>query len=111
DGIAPGALFRTFLGILHAADVIGIGDADIADAGKDVAGDVTVTTGGLARQVGLDPAQPRLGLFRTVMGDQRREQAGVVRMLAGTDAYPPLPLRIRQVLVGEAVQLQVLVGI
>src|SRR3546814_1480670 len=63
-----------------------VGDADVADAGEDVAGHVAVAAGGLARQVVLDPAQPLLGVRGVVVGNHRREQAGVVRVLAGADA-------------------------
>src|SRR3546814_12697437 len=61
--------------------------------------------GGLARQVVLDHAQPLLGVRGVVVGNHRREQAGVVRVLAGADADPALPLRVGQVLVGEGVEL------
>src|SRR5690606_2790759 len=42
DRLAPLVLLGTGLGVLHAPDVVGVGDADVADAGEDVAGDVAV---------------------------------------------------------------------
>src|SRR5690606_18893841 len=99
DRLAPLVLFAAGLGVLHPAHVIGVGDADVADAGEDVAGHVAVAAGGLARQVGLDPAQPGLGPVDAGVGDHRRDQAGVVGMLARTDAHATLPLRIGELLV------------
>src|SRR5690606_33959689 len=94
DRIAPLALLGALLGVLHPAHVVGVGDADVADAGEDVAGHVAVAAGGLAGLVVLDPAQPLLGGLGAGVGDHGREQAGVVRVLAGADADPALPLRI-----------------
>src|SRR3546814_5820324 len=60
DRLAPLVLLGAGLGVLHAPDVLGVGDADVADAGEAVEGHVAVAAGGLARQVALDPAPPLL---------------------------------------------------
>src|SRR5690606_37037324 len=78
DRLAPLVLLAAGLGVLHPPHVVGVGDADVADAGEDVAGHVAVAAGGLARQVGLDAAQPLFGLLRAGVGNHRRDQAGVV---------------------------------
>src|SRR3546814_13503292 len=107
DRLAPLVLLGAGLGVLHAPDVVGVGDADVADAGEDVAGHVAVAAGGLARQVVLYPAQPLLAVRGVVVGHHRRALAGVVRVLAGPDAHPARPLRFGPVLVREGVALEV----
>ena len=41
--------------------VVGVGDSEIALAGRDVARGLAIAAGGFLRQLGLEPAQPLLG--------------------------------------------------
>src|SRR5690606_6083868 len=60
DGLAPFMRVGARLGVLHTADIIGIGDTDVADAAEDVARHVAIAAGRLTTQVVLDVAQPAL---------------------------------------------------
>jgi hypothetical protein len=108
DGVAPLPLIGPARAAPHQPDIVGVGDADVADAAHDVARDVAVAARGLARQVGLDAAEPglgaRLAIPRQVRGDQRR----VVGMLTGAEADVAFPGGVGQLLVGERRQRQVL---
>ncbi|MNI27833.1 hypothetical protein D3C73_815890 [compost metagenome] len=108
DGIAPLARVGAGLGVLHVAHVVGVGQADVANAAQDVASHVAVAARGLASQVGFHAAQPFFGGFGAVMRNHGGDHGGVVGVLARTDADLALPLRVGQVFVAEGLQLQVL---
>ena len=64
DRVAPFLLLRAALAGAHQADIVGIGDADVADVGEDVARHVAVAAAGGAREIGLQPGQELLGRLR-----------------------------------------------
>src|SRR5690606_10169354 len=86
DGVAPLHLLLAALARAHQADIIGVGDADIANAAEDVLGNVAVAAAGLASQVFLDAGKPLLGVGRAVVGDVVGKERGVIGMLAGANA-------------------------
>ena len=98
---------RLLLGIVvhHQRPVIGVADADVALAGRDVARGFAVAAGGLLRQIGLHAAQPFLGLGLAVLRRVGREQAVIVDVLAGADADLALPLRVGELFIGDLVLL------
>ena len=98
---------RLLLGVVvhHQRPVIGVADADVALAGRDVARGFAVAARGLLRQVGLHAAQPFLGLGLAVLRRVGREQAVIVDVLAGADADLALPLGIGELFVGDLVLL------
>ena len=104
--VGPG-LALGFL-VVHQRPVIGVADADVALAGRDVARGLAVAAGGLLRQIGLEALQPFLGLRLAVLGEIGGEQRVVVHVLAGADADLALPLRVGQFLVGDRVLLHAL---
>ena len=98
---------RLLLGVVvhHQRPVIGVADADVALAGRDVARGFAVAARGLLRQIGLHALQPFLGLGLAVLGHIGREQAVVVDVLAGADADLALPLGIGELFIGDLVLL------
>ena len=105
-GVGP----RLALGFLvvHQRPVIGVAEADVALAGRDVARHFAVAAGRLLREVRLEAFQPFLGLRFAVLGEIRGEQRVVVHVLAGADADLALPLRVGEFLVGDRVLLHAL---
>src|SRR3546814_13632756 len=85
-------LFRSFavvgagFSVFHAAHVIGVGNADVANTAQDVASHVAVAAGRLTAQVAFDIAQPCFGGFSAIMGDHGGDERRVVGGLARTDA-------------------------
>jgi len=75
---------RLAVGLLveHQRPVVRIADADVALAGRDVAGDLAVAARRLLREIGLDAGEPFLGLGLAVMGDEGCKQRVVVNILA-----------------------------
>ena len=64
DRVAPCSCSGAALAGAHQADIVGIGDADVADVGEDVARHVAVAAAGGAGEICLEPGQERLGLLR-----------------------------------------------
>src|SRR5262249_60257707 len=91
--------FAVGLVVEHQRPIIGIGDADVAFAGCDIAGDLAVAARWFLREIGFEAAEPFLGLGFAVMGDEGRKQRVVVNVLAGADADLALPFGIGQVFV------------
>src|SRR5690606_20520180 len=108
DGLAPFMRVGARLGVLHTADIIGIGDTDVADASEDVARHVAIAAGRLTTQVVLDVAQPALSGLETVMRDHGCDQGGVVRMLARTNADLTLPARVGKGFVCDGAYIEIL---
>ena len=96
--------------LAHQADVIGVAEGDVADAGEDVAGLLAVAARGLLGEVRLDALQPFLGLRLALVRDHRGDQADIVEVLAGADADLALPLRVGELLIGDLVLLHALLG-
>ena len=102
-GVGPGLPVRLL--VVHQRPVIGVGDADVALAGRDVARDFAVAARRLLRKIGLDAGEPLLGLGGAVVADVGGEQRVVVDVLAGADADLALPLRVGEFLIGDRVLL------
>ena len=66
DAVAPGLLLGAAAAGPHEPDIVGVGDADLADAADDVLGDVTVAAAGLACEIVAKPVS-QSGLSRTVV--------------------------------------------
>src|SRR5690554_3353086 len=107
DGFAPFVGVAAGFGVLHATDVVGVGDANVANAAQNVTGHITVAAGGLAGQVVLEIAQPVFGCFQTVMGDHGRDQRRVVRVLPRADAHFALPARVGESFVGDCADIEI----
>src|SRR5215813_14092251 len=100
--------FAVGLVVEHQGPIIGIGDADVAFAGRDVAGDLAVAARWFLREIGFEAAEPFFGLGFAVMGDEGRKQRVVVNVLARADADLALPFRIGEVFVVQSSLLHAL---
>lgn len=58
DALTPALLLIAALTRTHQADIIGIGNSNIANAADNILGAIAVTTGSLAGQIGLQAGQP-----------------------------------------------------
>ena len=96
--------------VVHQRPVVGVGDADVALAGRDVARGFAVAAGRLLREVRLQALEPFLGLRFAVLGEIGGEKRVVVHVLAGADADLALPLRVGELLIGDGVLLHALLG-
>ena len=74
-GVRPRLLRRA---VEHQPVVISVADAEVALAGRDVARGLAVAAGRPLREIGLEAAQPLLGLRLAVLDDVRGEQRDVV---------------------------------
>src|SRR5690606_18438401 len=92
----------------HQANIVGIGNTDVANTAEDILGNVTVTTASLAGQIVLDASQPLFGFFCTVVCDVISKQCGVIRVLAGANANLALVLWISKVFIVEGCNIKVL---
>src|SRR5690606_11869501 len=108
DGLAPSMGVGARLGVLHTADIIGIGDTDVADAAEDIARHVALAARRLPTQGALDVAQSALSGLETVMRDHGCDQGGVVRMLARTNADLTLPARVGKSFVCDGADIEIL---
>src|SRR4030095_7783614 len=86
--------FAVGLIVEHQRPVVGVGNADVAFAGCDVARHLAVAARWLLREIGLEAPEPFFGFRFAMMGDEGRKQRVVVNVLAGADAYFALPFRI-----------------
>ncbi|MNC28421.1 hypothetical protein D3C75_766250 [compost metagenome] len=111
DGIPPFAGVAALFGALHLPDVVGVGEAHIADPAEDVAGNVAVAAGRFTRQIILYATQPGFGFGFAVVGDHRRDQCRIVRMLAGAQADFALKCRAGELLVMPVIDRQIFIGI
>ena len=91
--------FSVGLVVEHQRPIISIGNADVAFAGRDIAGDLAVAARWLLREIGFEAAEPFFGLGFTVMGDEGCKQRVVINVLAGANADLALPFRIGEIFV------------
>src|SRR5690606_39820121 len=74
DGLAPLVCVTAWLCVLHATNVISIGDPDIANATENVASHVAVPACCLAAQVVLHITQPVFCSFQPIVSNHRGDQ-------------------------------------
>src|SRR5690606_36251698 len=108
DGVAPFACVGAGLGVLHAAHIIGVGNANIANAAQNVARDIAVAACWLTAQIVLDVAQPVFGCLDAVMRDHGRDQRGIVGVLTRAYANLAFPFGIGKGFVGNGADVQIL---
>src|SRR5262249_5883675 len=94
--------FAVGLFVEHQRPIIRIGDADVAFAGRDIAGDLAVAARWFLREIGFEAAEPCFGLGFAVMGDDGFKQRVVINVLAGANADLALPFRIGEVFVVQS---------
>ena len=87
----------------HQADIVGVGRGRCRRCRRGCRGRRRGRRRRAVRaRLALTPVEPGLGRLLAVLGDIGGDQRGVVGMLAGADADLALPLRVGELLVGEA---------
>src|SRR6516225_6078725 len=92
--------FAIGLFVEHQRPIISIGNADVAFARRDIAGDLAVAARWFLREIGFEAAEPFFGLGFAVIGDEGCKQRVVINVLPGADADLALPFWIGEVFVG-----------
>ncbi|MPN64842.1 hypothetical protein SDC9_212620 [bioreactor metagenome] len=88
------------------ADVIGVGETNIANAAEDIASNIAIATSSFTRQVSFHTAQPFFGLCFAVMSNHCGDQRRVIRVLSGTNTDFTFVLRAGELFVMPVIDWQ-----